>query len=83
MALLPANDDGTQWQMTTVGYADVTLIENPGTDDEKVHFRIDGKNKAEYKTAMTYIEHSSPLNTNQKLQAMFWLGYFYGHLIRF
>lgn len=79
MSLLPASDDGTQWQMTSLDY-DVLLIQNPGTEQEEVIIRFDGRDRPKYRIIQNTIMNSSRLTVAQKFYAMFWLGYFYKSL---
>ncbi len=82
MAILPQEPNGPQWQITDINNL-VFLIENPGLDNERVHFQWDLTNSMGVSKAIQEATTYGALLTKAQTEMLvFWLGYFYAHFSR-
>lgn len=79
MAALPNGANGNHWAIVNIGN-DVLILEDPGGDFEDVHLRFDASLKEDLLKNLARIEDSDRMSPEQKQQAGFWYGYFYGFL---
>ncbi len=79
MAWLPPSANNNQWSINDIG-DDVCIIENPGLDNETVHFRYPGKDLAAMAAVRYAVQHSKTLTEEQKFYTSYWMGYFYAHM---
>lgn len=80
MATLPISDSHILWQVTNIDN-EVLILKDPGTPTEKVVYRVDVTYKNRVAQAIKDIRKlNGYLDLNQRIHAVFWLGYFYAHL---
>lgn len=69
-----------KWMVTNID-REVLIIENPGQDDEIVHFRFKPNQQADLFHAMKGVQKFD-IDPDKKCEITFWIGYFYAHLGR-
>lgn len=81
MAHLPKGPEGTEWLITSFNN-DVYVIENPGLDNEVVHFHFENFVDTNVNgSALDKVTESEVVTPEQKSHILFWLGYFYRSFI--
>lgn len=79
MAFLPNEPGEPKWQVIDIDDL-VCLIENPGLDTERIHFKWELTASMSVSTAIQQASsYEDFLSTEQRAMLLFWLGYFYAY----